>query len=137
MRGGFALCCARAVGQKPAPLDVLSGDINGRQSCACRQDVDMNNVAQHERVGDNVEGIGAVLEAVEGGRDVLGAPDCDREGPKVELGCGFLDPARFIEIHGIAVVDQDRKAAETGDGLAKEFESLGGQRFASHSRCLA
>src|SRR5262249_10937267 len=115
-----------SVGQEPASLDVLSGDVNGRQSCARCQDIDTNYVAQHERVGDDVKGIRTVLEAVEGGRDVLRAPDWDREGPKVELGCGFLDPARFLEIHGIADVDQDGNAAESGDGLAKEFEAFGG-----------
>src|SRR5262249_41272781 len=115
---------ARSVGQEPTPLDILPGDVARRQSRAHRQGT--NDVTQYERVRGDINGIGALLEPFERGRDVFGAPDCDREALKAEFGGGCLNLTRFLDIHGILVVEQNGKAAQSGDHLAKQFEPFGG-----------
>jgi hypothetical protein len=40
-----------------------------------RQGVDANPVGVYERVGDDIKSIRTALERLEGGRDILGAPD--------------------------------------------------------------
>src|SRR5262245_51655230 len=69
-----------------------------------------------------MEGIGAALEPVEGGHDVLGAPNAEWEGLYAELGSGRLNLVRFLDVHRITEVDQNANAAKTRNSLQEEFE---------------
>src|SRR5215467_15983698 len=48
------------------------------------------------------------------------------EALKAEFGGGCLNLTRFLDIHGILVVEQNGKAAQSGEHLAKQFEPFGG-----------
>jgi len=59
-----------------------------RQSNTEHQGVDLNSVAVYERIGHHVKRIGPVRERVEGGRNILRAPDFEcRE--LIEQDAGF------------------------------------------------
>ena len=98
-----------------------------RQSRAQRQGVDANPVGVHERVGHDIKCVGAALERLEGGRDILRSPDFECDDLKAERAGRCLNLAHLQHGGGIADIGHDRQPAETGDNLAQEFESLAGK----------
>ena len=62
-----------AMGRQAADLDPLAIAVHRRQACTDGQHVDANAVGQEERVADDLKGIGAPLEQLDGRRDVLGS----------------------------------------------------------------
>src|SRR6266516_3748789 len=68
------------IGHQTSRFDILPLNENRRQSCAHRQNVDANPVGVNERVASNIECIGAALERLDGGHDVLPSPDFQGRG---------------------------------------------------------
>src|SRR5262249_35643043 len=68
------------LGHQTSRFDILALNGNRWQSCAHRQNVDANPVGVNERVASNIKCIGAALERLDGGHDVLPSPDFQGRG---------------------------------------------------------
>jgi hypothetical protein len=60
------------IGHQTSGFDELPDSVHGRQSRAQRQGVDANAVGDYERVGNDIKGVRAALERLEGRSDILG-----------------------------------------------------------------
>jgi hypothetical protein len=59
--------------------------MHGRQPRADRQDIDWNSVATQETVDTDIKRLAAALNCIEGGRDVVRAPDLEGVDFETEL----------------------------------------------------
>jgi hypothetical protein len=65
----------RSIGHQTCRFDRFPRTVHRRQSRGQRQGIDANAVGVHERVDTDIKCIRAVLECLEGGRDVFASPD--------------------------------------------------------------
>ena len=82
-------------------------------------------LAFKQRVADHINGLGAAAERRERGRDILAPPDFKWEEFDAKRARRRLNLAHFQHASGVIRVDEDRRATETSDNLAQEFEALG------------
>ena len=75
----------------------------------------------------DIKGLGAALERLEGGRDILRSPDFECGDVEAERAGRCLNLAHLQHGDGIADIGHDRQTAQTGDNLAQEFEPLAGK----------
>ena len=66
---------ACSIGHQVARFNLLPEAVHGWQSRGRRQDVDADTVGAEERVARNIKCLRAVLERLEGGRDILRSPN--------------------------------------------------------------
>ena len=117
-----------AVGHQAARFDVVR---DARTSSAVARPAPSvlmrTRLRVHERVANDIECVRAALERVEGGRDILRAPDFDACDLEAERAGRRLDLAHLRHGAGIAGIGQDRQPAQTGDNLAQDFEAFAGE----------
>jgi len=92
-----------------------------------RQRVDPYPVSPRDRIGGHVKSIGAALECVEGGGNLLGSLECESDRFETGRARHFLDRLHLQQRAGTAGVGHYRQAAQARDKLAQQFESFGGQ----------
>src|SRR5215510_1064566 len=114
----------RSVGHEPSGLNILPSRRNRWKMGACRQDIDPGAVADQQRIGTNKKEFGAVCETVEGGRDILGAPDFQRADRKAERAGCRLNLIHLQSVGRIPDISQNRQPAEARDYLAQKLEAL-------------
>jgi hypothetical protein len=81
----------------------------------------MRAIGGYERVRTDIKGFRAVLERLEGGRDILASPDFwggDLQAKRA--GC-CRNLSHFHHVGGIVRIGPDRQPLETGDNLAQEL----------------
>src|SRR5580658_7710163 len=64
-----------SIGNQTSWIHVFPHTVYHRQSRTQRQAVDATVVGVYKRVGTDIKPIGAALEQLKGGRDVVGSPD--------------------------------------------------------------
>jgi hypothetical protein len=111
-------------GHQTSDFDELPDSVHGRQSRAQRQGVDANAVGDYERVGNDIKGVRAALERLEGRSDILGPPDIERGDFEAKRACCSPNLAYVQRGVGIADIGHDRQPVQTGDELAQKFEPL-------------
>jgi hypothetical protein len=77
-----------------------------------------------ERVGTDIKGIHAAFEGVEGGRNILRAPDTKSDYVKSYRACDGLSLAQFQHRSVITRIDQNRQSAEPRRNLAQQLDPL-------------
>src|SRR5262245_6426795 len=113
-----------SIGHESSRFDGLLDDVHRRESRAQCQRVDANPVSVYERVTNNVKGVRAPFERLDGGGDVLRSSDFRSCDFKAECVRRFLNLAHLQ--HGAAVVyiSHDRQPAESGHNLAQQLQAF-------------
>ena len=83
-----------------------------------------NLVGTGERFTNNIKGLRATLECLEGRCDIRRLPDFQRDGLDAERAGRGLDLIQLPHARWIIGIGHDRQLAEAGDGLAQEFQAL-------------
>jgi hypothetical protein len=105
-------------------LDTGAGAQDRRQPCVQGQGVDTNPVGLHQCIGNDIKGLSALVEPVEGGRDILRSPDLQYDGFEAQRGNRGLNLSQFLLGGGVANVDHDCQSTATRDDFAQELETL-------------
>ena len=113
-----------SIGHQTYRFEVLPKAVHRRQSRGKRQGVKPNPVAVHESLSTDIKCIGVALEPLNGGRDIVGAPDFHCGNLKSKRACRCPDVAHLLHGEGIIDIGHNRQLAEAGDKLAQEVESL-------------
>ena len=92
-----------------------------------RESVNGKSVAADNRVEDDKKRVGAALERLESGRDILRSPDFRCDDIESERTCGCLNLTHLQHDLGIADIAHDCQSAETGDDLAQKLDPLAGK----------
>ena len=95
-----------------------------RWPLAGRAYVDACPVGEHERVDADIKGVNASFKSIEGGRDIVGAPDRQHGELKPERRGRCPHLAQFHHGIGKVCIGHDGPTAETGNKLAHESEPL-------------
>src|SRR5215510_10252640 len=114
----------RAIGYEASSFDALPKAMHRRQSCTQRESVDANSAGDYERVGYDINCVCAILERLEGRRDIGRCSDFQHCNRQIERAGRCLNLTHFQHAGGITYVGLDRQPAETRDNLAQEFEAL-------------
>ena len=85
----------------------------------------MNPVTEQEGISTDIKRFRAPFYGLEGRRDILAAPDLVSRDFKAERAGCYLGLSHFQHRARTASVGHDRQPAETGQSLAKKFETLG------------
>ena len=94
------------------------------QSRGEREAIDPNLIGSGEQFTNNIERLCAILECLEGRRDIRCLPDFQHDGLNAKrVGCG-LDLVQFPQGRWIVGIDHDRQSAQTGDDRPQEFDPL-------------
>jgi hypothetical protein len=75
----------------------------------------------HERVDTNIKCVRATFDRLQGGRNILCAPDFEYVGLETKPAGRCLNLAQLQHGERIANIAYDRQTAETGDDLAQKF----------------
>jgi hypothetical protein len=86
--------------------------VHRRQSRAQRQGVDSSPIDVQERVNNDIKCLGAALESLEGGCDILRSPDFQCGNLEAERADGFLNLDHFQHGDGGINIRHDRQPAE-------------------------
>src|SRR5262249_46976047 len=113
------------IGHQTSRFDILPLNGNRWQSCAHRQNVDANPVGVNERVASNIKCIGAALERLDGGHDVLPSPDFQGRGFEAQRAGRCQNLGHLRQAEGIVRIAQNRQSAERWDDRAQQLDSLG------------
>src|SRR5262245_31018612 len=113
------------IGHQTSRFDILPLNGNRWQSCAHRQNVDANPVGVNERVASNIKCIGAALERLDGGYDVLPSPDFQGRGFEAQRAGRCQNLGHLRQAEGIVRIAQNRQSAERWDDRAQQLDSLG------------
>src|SRR5436190_307240 len=81
-------------------------------------------VAVDERVKDDKKRVGAALQRLESGPDILRSRDSRCDEIESERTCGFLRLTNLAHDEGIAAVAHDSQSAEPRDDLPQKFDPL-------------
>ena len=99
-----------------------------RENCWQARDkckrVDAHLVEIHERVANNIKCLRAALERLQGGCDILRAPDFQWDDLEAERASRRLKLANLQRAARIAGIGHDGQPIETWNNLAQEFEPL-------------
>ena len=107
------------------PVSSLSRlSVHCGQSRGEREAIDPNLVGTGERLTNNIKGLRATLECLEGRCDIRRLPDFQRDGLDAERVGRGLDLVQLPHGRWIVGIGHDRQSAEAGDDLAQEFEAL-------------
>ena|SRR2546421_13099052 len=93
---------------------IVDYNVRHRTSRGQRQGVDSNLVGEYERVGFNIKRIRAILELLEGGSDILRAPNFQRVDLKAERAGRCLNLAHLQ--HGVGVEPSSNVSVPTVKG---------------------
>ena len=89
-----------------------------------REAIDPNLVGSGERITNNIKGLRATLECLEGRCDIRRLPDFQRDGLDAERAGRGVDLVQLPHARWIVGIGHDRQSAKAGDDLAQEFEAL-------------
>src|SRR6476646_1340350 len=109
---------------RPPTSSLSAVGVHCGQSRRERETTDPNLVGSGERITNNINGLRAILECLEGRCDIRRLPDFQRDGLNAErAGCG-LDLIQLPHPWWIVGIGHDRQSAKAGDDLTQEFEAL-------------
>jgi hypothetical protein len=115
----------RRIGHETSRFDPFAVGVHCGQSRGEREAMDDPNlVGTGERSTNNIKGLRATLECLEGRRDIRHLPDFQRDRLDAERASRGLDLIQLPHARWIVGIRQDRQSAKSGDDLAQEFEAL-------------
>ena len=114
----------RSIGHETSRFEPCAVDVHSRQPRTQREAIDPNLIGTGEQLTNNIKGLRATLECLEGRCDIRRLPDFQRDGLDAERVGRDLHLVQLP--HGRRIVDigHDRQSAEAGDDFAQEFEAL-------------
>src|SRR5262249_61396667 len=116
----------RSIGHQAARFDVLALHVDRRQTRDERKRIDTDPVYICEWIANNIERIHAPFEGLKGGRDVLSAPDFQRNNFEAE-GTGRLLKLMHLQHCGTGDIGHDRQTVETRENVAQDSDTLGAE----------